>query len=317
MQAGYWIADEIRREGPISFARFMELALYDAHHGYYRRAQGPFGMHGDFYTPAQLQPVMSRFVRQLIRHELKTDTATPLPLLDWGAGRGEMRAAFTPQEYVALEYAEVPPTEWRGAIIAQEVFDAQPVALYESDGHQWRERLVTLSADGHFCFCDGDEWKTAEAPASWPDAGMQKKFERSTTLEALLGQMNDVLRCGCLILIDYGYEESEAARLPDGTLMRYRKHHADDALLQDAGDADLTAHVNFTALRREAERLGLRESRYQTLRRCLLELNEQQQFAPLMESASEVDKQRLEQQLRTLLMTMGETFHVLVLHRDA
>ena len=41
--AGELLAAEIRRNGPIPFRRFMEVALYHPEHGYYRRARDPFG----------------------------------------------------------------------------------------------------------------------------------------------------------------------------------------------------------------------------------------------------------------------------------
>ena len=65
------LADEIRRDGPIPFCRFMEVALYHPEHGYYRRAQHPFGKGGDFYTAEQIQPVfgilMAARIRQFYR----------------------------------------------------------------------------------------------------------------------------------------------------------------------------------------------------------------------------------------------------------
>ena len=75
--AGTLLAEEIRRNGPVPFRRFMEVALYHPEHGYYRRARDPFGAHdpfgvaGDFFTAEQLQPVfgilMAARLRQLYR----------------------------------------------------------------------------------------------------------------------------------------------------------------------------------------------------------------------------------------------------------
>src|SRR5689334_15844224 len=44
------ISDEIAASGVISFARFMELALYHPEHGYYYRSKNNTGKTGDFYT---------------------------------------------------------------------------------------------------------------------------------------------------------------------------------------------------------------------------------------------------------------------------
>ncbi|MEO7146094.1 MAG: hypothetical protein ABI165_21575 [Bryobacteraceae bacterium] len=60
------IADEIARAGPISFARFMELALYHPGWGYYARPHDPFGAAGDFFTAEQLQPVFGILIAGIV-----------------------------------------------------------------------------------------------------------------------------------------------------------------------------------------------------------------------------------------------------------
>src|SRR5947207_2349821 len=62
------LRDEIARGGPISFHRFMEVALYHPEHGYYRRAsRDPFGREGDFFTAEQVQPVFGLLIATRIR----------------------------------------------------------------------------------------------------------------------------------------------------------------------------------------------------------------------------------------------------------
>ncbi len=51
------IRDEIRGGGPMPFARFMELALYDPEGGYYRAADARPGRGGDFVTAPELHPI--------------------------------------------------------------------------------------------------------------------------------------------------------------------------------------------------------------------------------------------------------------------
>ena len=66
--AGEILAAEIRRNGPIPFRRFMEVALYHPAYGYYRRAADPFGKDGDFFTAEQIQPVFGILMAARIRH---------------------------------------------------------------------------------------------------------------------------------------------------------------------------------------------------------------------------------------------------------
>ena len=88
------MCDEIRSSGPLTFARYMELALYHPEFGYYRQ-RDPFGKAGDFYTAEQLQPVfgqlMATFVEQLTE---SSGAASPFEVLELGAGRREMADAL-------------------------------------------------------------------------------------------------------------------------------------------------------------------------------------------------------------------------------
>ena len=56
------IRDEITANGPMTFARFMELALYDPEGGYYRGAEPRPGRSGDFLTAPEAHPIFGRAV---------------------------------------------------------------------------------------------------------------------------------------------------------------------------------------------------------------------------------------------------------------
>ena len=100
------LRDEIRRAGPISFRRFMEAALYDPAHGYYRRARDPFGRQGDFYTAEQIQPVFGMLIAARIRSLYQAMGAPPdFTVVELGAGRREMAAAFCEWRYVPVDLA--------------------------------------------------------------------------------------------------------------------------------------------------------------------------------------------------------------------
>jgi SAM-dependent MidA family methyltransferase len=82
-----------------------------------------------------------------------------------------------------------------------------------------------------------------------------------------------MIRRGMLILIDYGDENSEltAPHRMDGTLLCYAKHRAHNDPYRDAGEQDLTAHVNFSLVRKAAEAAGWREIWYGTQKHFLIE----------------------------------------------
>ena len=86
------IADEIRVRGPLTFARFMELALYEPTHGYYMRG-GPgdeqIGWDGDFYTSADLHPAFAEaLARQIRQADELLGHPDPVTLVEMGPGKG-------------------------------------------------------------------------------------------------------------------------------------------------------------------------------------------------------------------------------------
>jgi SAM-dependent MidA family methyltransferase len=84
---------EVRRQGRVTFARFMELALYHPTAGYYTRARrrvpGPAGPAGDFLTAPTAAPLFTRTIGSLLT-ELSAALGEPLSLVELGAGEGAM-----------------------------------------------------------------------------------------------------------------------------------------------------------------------------------------------------------------------------------
>ena len=87
------IASEIGRRGPISFARFMELALYHPQFGYYTRPSGPgterIGWNGDFYTSSDVHPILGQaMARQAAQVDALLDYPDPFMIVEMGPGKG-------------------------------------------------------------------------------------------------------------------------------------------------------------------------------------------------------------------------------------
>jgi SAM-dependent MidA family methyltransferase len=87
------IRDEIRRDGPMSFARFMAIALYDPTSGYYRSDQARPGREGDFLTAPEAHPI---FGRAIARFAAAVHAAIGSPpafaIREYGAGEGALAA---------------------------------------------------------------------------------------------------------------------------------------------------------------------------------------------------------------------------------
>ena len=88
----------IREMGPLTFARFMELALYDDAHGYYMTGGGssrttfPIGGEGsDFFTAPSLSPVLAQcLVRQLAEIDERLGCPPVFHLVEMGPGDGTL-----------------------------------------------------------------------------------------------------------------------------------------------------------------------------------------------------------------------------------
>jgi len=318
--AGEILRDRILRAGPISFHEFMECALYHPSHGYYCRpassSEGPFGAGGDYFTAEQIQPVFGLLVASGIRNLFGRPGAPVNPhVVELGAGRGEMAFAFGEWPYHPVEILRpyLPP-RIAGLIFANEFFDALPVDLAVREGECFRERRV--SWDGRrFIWIRGE-------PA--PEAGARYLEEfvlpvaEGAVVEIGLAALDQFRRAaaaldaGFFLVIDYGYDRRELARFPAGTLLSYRRHQASDDVLSDPGERDITAHVNFTALKQCAAACGLRLLREESLAAFLLRAGEPDQFASVLDGADERESLRRRLQLKTLLFGMGETFRVLL-----
>jgi SAM-dependent MidA family methyltransferase len=318
--AGEILAAEIHRAGPVNFRQFMEVALYHPMHGYYRRQRDPFGKQGDFYTAEQLQPVfgllMAAHVRQLHR---ATGDAADCTVVELGAGRGEMAAAFAPCRYIPIEIgAGKLPKHWSGVLFSNEFFDALPVDVVVFSGGEFREQRVGFS-DGGFVWQLGQavSEETADYLARYcppPEDG--NWYEIGLAALEWMDRIAAALDAGFVITVDYGYTRAEAVRFPMGTLMGYRAHVAREDVLTDPGERDITAHVNFTALEERGAQRGLRRVSFRTLARTLLDAGEEDQFASVLQVDDPAEASRRRMQLKTLLAGMGETFRVLVQRRE-
>jgi SAM-dependent MidA family methyltransferase len=282
------IREEIRSRGPMRFDRFMELALYHPQLGYYRRRDhDPFGKHGDFYTASQVQPVFGRVIAREIRN-LRGRMGSPedFTVVELGPGRGEMAEALREFRYVPVEVGSDLPGSITGVVFSNEFFDALPVRVRAQIGDRWQERLVVAHNDG-FAFT--------------PEHGeiVEELHERT---QEWMKRIAKSLHRGYVLTIDYGYTNREKIRFPLGTLMSYRAHHATEDVLADPGGRDITSHVPFDVLR---DTEGLDVESFETLSQFVTRLGKPDHFAGLVDKG-------FEEQLKTLLFGMGETFRVLL-----
>ncbi|HTT26288.1 MAG TPA: SAM-dependent methyltransferase [Thermoplasmata archaeon] len=290
------LREEIARAGPMPFDRFVELALYHPADGYYVQADRALGRGGDFYTAPHVHPIFARTVARRILAAYRElgrpggfqlaevaagDGTLALDLLDaWSAPGAEAPAG----EHVLIDLpgprllavgervrAHGGPGAWtvrtaavlgdrgpmRGVILANELLDALPFRRLVRRHGAWRE-LGVGARDGALVWEEADLVRPI-GPPDLPELPEGALLEISEAAEAWVRQAADLLVDGNLLLLDYGFVESEGTPGgPNGTLRALRGHRAVDAL-DGPGTADLSAFVDFTRIRAAAERAGLRE----------------------------------------------------------
>lgn len=296
----------IRSSGPITFAAFMEAALFDPEDGYYTTRPAIGFDEGDYFTSADLGP---SFGRALSRFAVDAWTALARPpawdLVEAGAGRGsvmrdliaalererpdaargvrpaivEVSPRLREQQAIALAGREL---RWataahtlapiHGLIFANEVLDAFPVHVLVRTDEGVREVYVDEGGGGlvETLRPPSETDLRWRVPETLPVGG---RWEVSVAAESWVAQIAAALTSGYLLLIDYADDEAGLlARHGEGTLRGFSRHRLIGDPLERPGQIDLTATVNVTAIRRAAEGAGLRFVGMGTQRDVLLAL---------------------------------------------
>jgi SAM-dependent MidA family methyltransferase len=292
------IATEIERAGGwISFDRFMALALYTPGLGYYANDSRKFGLMpgsgSDFVTAPELSP---RFGRALARQVAQALQATATDeVWEFGAGSGalaqQLLDALGPQikRYTIVDlsgtlqarqrerlaawgdrvrWVSELPAQMQGVVVGNEVLDAMPVQLLARSKGAWFERGVAIRDDA---FVHADQ--PTDLRPSFEVAGNQDYLtEVHPQAEAFVATLADRLQAGAVFLIDYGFPEHEYyhPQRSMGTLMCHRGHLVDADALQDVGEKDITAHVNFSGIALAGQQAGLQVLGYTSQARFLL-----------------------------------------------
>ncbi|MEI7612986.1 MAG: SAM-dependent methyltransferase [Betaproteobacteria bacterium] len=283
------IADEIIAAGGwISFARFMELALYSPGMGYYSGGAHKFGAAGDFVTAPEISSLFS----QTLATQAQQVMALSAPqIIEVGAGSGrlatdlllelETRGAL-PERYAILDLSGelrqrqrdtlaeraphlLPRVEWLdrlperfdGLVLANELLDAMPMhyVAWGSDEKPSTlfERGVSWD-DSEFIWHDrpatGRVQERAQALAS--ECSLPPGYVSEICLASAdwTAAWADILGQGALLLIDYGFPRHEYyhPQRNSGTLMCHYRHRAHGEPFFLPGLQDITAHVDFTAI---------------------------------------------------------------------
>ena len=284
------IAADIRRAGGwISFARYMDLAMYTPGLGYYSGGAQKFGAAGDFVTAPEISPMFGRTLANQVAQIMALSAPR---VLEPGAGSGALAADLLlqleetgalPESYAILELSGelrerqratlekraphlLPRVSWldrlpesfRGAVVANEVLDAMPVHLVEWCDEGIFERGVVLEGENFAWSARPARGALLEAAGKLPVAAPYLS-EINLAGAAWITEWARILEAGALVLIDYGFPEREYyhPQRAEGTLMCHYRHHAHPEPFHLPGLTDITAHVDFTSVVASGTEAGL------------------------------------------------------------
>jgi len=298
------VREEIARAGGwISFARYMQLALYEPGLGYYSAGAHKLGAAGDFVTAPEVAPVFSRCLAVQCEEVLRTLGGGDV--LELGAGSGAMAAALLeelgrrdalPGRYLILDVsadlrerqratlaAVVPglldrvawldrlPDDFSGVVVANEVLDAMPVERFVVRGGQvnalgvtWQiDRLEWSETRAQATLTDAVRAVERDTGAAWPDGYAS---EINLGLGDWVAALSASVARGVLLFVDYGLPRREfyAPERRDGTLLCHFRHRFHDDPFTRLGHQDITAWVDFTALAEAGAAAGLELAGYTT-----------------------------------------------------
>ncbi len=283
---GQRLAERIARGGPITVADYMAAALGDPEHGYYRRAD-PLGAAGDFTTAPEISQLFGELIGAwLIDCWDRAGRPERVNLVELGPGRGTLmadilRVARHMPDWlnsVQIHLVEINPPlrraqaaalsphapQWHETfatipegpvmLVANEFLDALPIRQLVFWNGAWRERLVDWTGERGFHFALSAETSPLSllVPATiQPVQGAVYELSPAVIAAGTEVARRIAAEGGAALFVDYGRGESAM-----GESLQAVRAHEMVKVLENPGEADLSAHVDFALLSRVARDSG-------------------------------------------------------------
>lgn len=262
---------------PVSAFIAEALSIYYAN-------KSPIGKNGDYITAPEICQVFGELIALWCLDSLqKQSFSQPVRLIELGAGTGTLLAdvhrtferfpdilgsytthiidccpaliekqkkRFEKDKNVSWhhDFSTIPPGF--SIIIANEFFDALPVGQYIAANNQWHERLISIE-DGILQYHVGNAIEGLDIPIPYEGAIHEKSPESVEWMQTICTHLKT--HGGIGLVIDYG----EACYPWIGDTLQALYQHKKVPIFSNVGQADITHHVDFTALKIQAESLGI------------------------------------------------------------
>ncbi len=273
-----YIKQTIRDNGPVSFRDYMNLCLYDPQCGYYTNPETSIGANGDFYTSPCVTPLFGEMIAKQIEEMWTLMNRQFFSIVEFGGAKGKLCSHIlnyltgNKKLYKNLQYYIIDPSVQRtppfihekvkwmrdstgldkidGCILSNELVDNLPVHRIVM-----KEKLMEIFVDA-----DKDGFHEVLMPAEatvldyLKECGVRLSYDFNTevNLDALewITDAANILNEGFIITIDYGFSKEElySEQRRTGTITCYYRHLVNYNPYIHAGEQDITAHINFSAL---------------------------------------------------------------------
>ncbi|MCC2645043.1 MAG: hypothetical protein K0R94_821 [Burkholderiales bacterium] len=267
----------------ISFSKYMSLALYHPKYGYYNNLLYKFGSRGDFITAPLVSELFAIGLSQQIKEVFAKNVGRNI--LEFGAGNGQLMLdllasldgeiehyyimelstslAHLQQERLNKENPQLKdqvtwlsalPHKFNGVIIGNEVLDAIACDVVHWQSGEIYSKVVSFESN-KFMFTDIKASEQIQKICK-DIRQLENNYTSEVSLErsGFIRSLSDMLTQGVIILIDYGYGESEyySPSRSNGTLRGFFRQHQLDNVLIYPGLIDITSSVDFTAIAKTA-----------------------------------------------------------------
>ena len=347
MELSEILQSKIKREGPVSFHDFMEMALYYPSLGYYNSDRNKIGKEGDYYTSPVLSALFGELIGKQIEEMWMVLDKKPFTIVEYGAGTGVLCDDIlkylqkNPLLYDALSYCIIEKGEamkkWQqgflsnkvswhtsideiapvnGCILSNELLDNFAVHKVKME-----KELMEVFVDYNNGFEEiikpaNDELKDY---LKAQDIILPEEYHTEINLQAIdwIKEIASGLEKGFVLTIDYGYssEELYSPKRNSGTLICYKDHRVNSSPYDNIGGQDITAHVNFSALSYWGKKYGLESAGFTTQAHFLRSLG-LMNYLRNLELQDPKNNRDLILQIQKLLMDMGTKFKVLIQQKN-